>query len=62
MYIFCSAVLASCRRRPLSSNVRQRKCNFRTSRARRIRPPEPYKGKGVRYQGETVRRKEGKKK
>ena len=29
---------------------------------RRIRPPEPYKGKGVRYSGETVRRKEGKKK
>jgi large subunit ribosomal protein L6 len=29
---------------------------------RRIRPPEPYKGKGVRYQGEKVRRKEGKKK
>ena len=29
---------------------------------RRIRPPEPYKGKGVRYQGEVVRRKEGKKK
>ena len=29
---------------------------------RRVRPPEPYKGKGVRYQGETVRRKEGKKK
>ena len=29
---------------------------------RKIRPPEPYKGKGVRYQGETVRRKEGKKK
>jgi large subunit ribosomal protein L6 len=26
------------------------------------RPPEPYKGKGVRYAGETVRRKEGKKK
>ena len=29
---------------------------------RKIRPPEPYKGKGVRYAGETVRRKEGKKK
>ena len=29
---------------------------------RRIRPPEPYKGKGVRYAGEVVRRKEGKKK
>ncbi|MBD4130149.1 50S ribosomal protein L6, partial [Xanthomonas citri pv. citri] len=24
--------------------------------------PEPYKGKGVRYEGEYVRRKEGKKK
>ena len=32
------------------------------ARIRRVRPPEPYKGKGVRYQGETVRRKEGKKK
>jgi large subunit ribosomal protein L6 len=29
---------------------------------RKIRPPEPYKGKGVRYAGEAVRRKEGKKK
>ena len=29
---------------------------------RKLRPPEPYKGKGVRYQGEIVRRKEGKKK
>jgi large subunit ribosomal protein L6 len=29
---------------------------------RKMRPPEPYKGKGVRYQGEFVRRKEGKKK
>jgi len=27
---------------------------------RKIRPPEPYKGKGVRYQGEQVRRKAGK--
>jgi large subunit ribosomal protein L6 len=26
------------------------------------RPPEPYKGKGVRYAGEQVFRKEGKKK
>jgi large subunit ribosomal protein L6 len=32
------------------------------ARIRRIRPPEPYKGKGVRYLGEKVRRKEGKKK
>jgi large subunit ribosomal protein L6 len=32
------------------------------ARIRKIRPPEPYKGKGVRYMGEAVRRKEGKKK
>ena len=29
---------------------------------RGFRPPEPYKGKGVRYGDETIRRKEGKKK
>ena len=27
---------------------------------RRVRPPEPYKGKGIRYEGEHVRRKAGK--
>ena len=27
---------------------------------RSFRPPEPYKGKGVRYEGEVVRRKAGK--
>ncbi len=27
---------------------------------RAVRPPEPYKGKGIRYQGEYVRRKAGK--
>ena len=27
---------------------------------RKVRPPEPYKGKGIKYQGETVRRKAGK--
>jgi len=30
------------------------------ARIRRQRPPEPYKGKGVRYAGEYVRRKAGK--
>jgi len=29
---------------------------------RAFRPPEPYKGKGIKYSDETVRRKEGKKK
>ena len=28
---------------------------------RKVREPEPYKGKGIRYKGEIVRRKEGKK-
>ena len=31
-------------------------------RSARYRPPEPYKGKGVRYAGENIFRKEGKKK
>ncbi|WP_088006764.1 50S ribosomal protein L6 [Indiicoccus explosivorum] len=30
------------------------------SNIREVRPPEPYKGKGIRYEGERVRRKEGK--
>jgi large subunit ribosomal protein L6 len=30
------------------------------SRIRRVRPPEPYKGKGIRYAGEQVKRKVGK--
>jgi large subunit ribosomal protein L6 len=30
------------------------------ARIRAVRPPEPYKGKGIRYQGEAVRRKAGK--
>ena len=32
------------------------------SEVRSKRPPEPYKGKGVRYEGEQILRKEGKKK
>jgi large subunit ribosomal protein L6 len=30
------------------------------ARIRAVRPPEPYKGKGIRYAGEMVRRKVGK--
>ena len=30
------------------------------ARIRKVRPPEPYKGKGIRYEGEYVRRKVGK--
>jgi large subunit ribosomal protein L6 len=31
-----------------------------SARIRKIRPPEPYKGKGIRYDNEVVRRKAGK--
>ena len=31
------------------------------SQVRKVRQPEPYKGKGIRYKDEHVRRKEGKK-
>ena len=27
---------------------------------REVRPPEPYKGKGIKYEGEYIRRKAGK--
>lgn len=30
------------------------------ARVRKLRPPEPYKGKGIRYEGEQIRRKAGK--
>lgn len=30
------------------------------ARIRRVRPPEPYKGKGIKYSDEIVRRKAGK--
>ena len=30
------------------------------ARVRKVRPPEPYKGKGIRYQGEQITRKAGK--
>lgn len=30
------------------------------AKIRKVRPPEPYKGKGIRYEGEYVRRKAGK--
>ncbi len=32
-----------------------------TARIRALKPPEPYKGKGIRYKGEVIRRKAGKK-
>jgi large subunit ribosomal protein L6 len=31
-----------------------------TAKVRRQRPPEPYKGKGIRFSGEVIKLKEGK--
>ena len=42
------------------SGINRQQVGDVAARIRRHRPPEPYKGKGVRYQGEHIRRKAGK--
>jgi large subunit ribosomal protein L6 len=42
------------------SGVDKEKVGQAAAEIRAFRPPEPYKGKGIRYQGEQVRRKAGK--
>lgn len=42
------------------SGVDKEKVGQAAAEIRALRPPEPYKGKGVRYRGEQVRRKAGK--
>jgi len=44
------------------SGIEKQKVGQVAAEIRQFRPPEPYKGKGIRYQGEYVFRKEGKKK
>ena len=44
------------------SGIDKQKVGQVAAEIRRFRPPEPYKGKGIRYAGEYVFRKEGKKK
>lgn len=43
------------------SGISKEKVGEFAAKIRRLRPVEPYKGKGIRYVGEYVRRKEGKK-
>ena len=43
------------------SGIDNQKVSEFAAKIREIREPEPYKGKGIRYKGEYVRRKEGKK-
>ncbi len=42
------------------SGVDKEKVGQATAEIRSLRPPEPYKGKGIRYEGEHIRRKAGK--
>lgn len=42
------------------SGIDKQQVGEEAARIRRTRPPEPYKGKGIRYEGEYVRRKAGK--
>jgi large subunit ribosomal protein L6 len=44
------------------SGIDKQKVGQVAAELRGFRPPEPYQGKGVRYQGEYILRKEGKKK
>lgn len=44
------------------SGVDKQKVGQVAAEIRSYRPPEPYQGKGVKHQGESIRRKEGKKK
>lgn len=40
--------------------IEKEKVGLITAKIRAVRPPEPYKGKGIKYQGEYIRRKAGK--
>jgi len=42
------------------SGIDKQQVGAMAAQIRELRPPEPYKGKGVRYQGEVVRQKAGK--
>lgn len=44
----------------LIQGIEKEKVGFFASQIRAIRPPEPYKGKGIQYQGEKILRKAGK--
>jgi large subunit ribosomal protein L6 len=42
------------------TGINKEKVGFFAAKIRDIKPPEPYKGKGIRYEAEIVRRKAGK--
>jgi large subunit ribosomal protein L6 len=42
------------------TGIKKERVGFFADKIRSIQPPEPYKGKGIFYEGETIRRKAGK--
>lgn len=42
------------------SGIDKQAVGFMAAQIRRVKPPEPYKGKGIKYAGEIIRRKAGK--
>ena len=42
------------------SGISKQQVGQTAAEIRQVKPPEPYKGKGIRYEGEIVRRKQGK--
>jgi large subunit ribosomal protein L6 len=42
------------------SGIDKERVGFLASKIREVRPPEPYKGKGIMYEGEKILRKAGK--
>jgi large subunit ribosomal protein L6 len=42
------------------SSINKQKVGLFASKIRDVRPPEPYKGKGIKYEGEIIKRKVGK--
>ena len=50
----------SCGRTPTTSGIDKQKVGQYAAEIRAKKPPEPYKGKGIRYAGEVVKHKEGK--
>lgn len=46
--------------RVIVSGIDKEKVGFAAADIRKWRVPEPYKGKGIKYENEVIRRKEGK--
>lgn len=60
-YVLPEGVIAAVEKNSLTiSGIDKQAVGETAARIRRIRPPEPYKGKGIKYSDEVIRRKAGK--